>query len=390
MKQSTVLRGLIASACIGMWAHADAPLLKWHGFILPYYSLATSGVETFSNPNEGAVTAAANPVMQAANLGAARSSFQVAQSRLGFTVSPSAELSALMELDFIDFTKSSPTTQANPRLRRAFLTYSPSASFKIQFGQDWDITSPLIPFTYNFVGHFFEAGDIAFMRHQLVGIWTSGHWESVVAIGLPQANASFAEGNTELSIVPTLAVRETYKAENWQAGFSALVTPLRVSATERVVSGALTAFTSVTSGALEFRSEAYLGRNTQNLGMLGLTFCNATNSTSCPQEAGMYVSAKKKMGVTSVFASVGGAAVISDVSSILPSYKTTDFTLNGTGSGIESNWTAHLGGDYKIAEGAVLWGEVSYWNTRHHLAAGATVDPNATALVFQIGSQVSL
>jgi hypothetical protein len=390
MKLSTFTRALLVATFLGASAHADAPLLKWHGFVYPFYSVASSGVESFSNPNEGAVTAAANPVVQSTYLGAARSSFQVAQSRLGVTVTPSAELSAMLEMDFIDFTKASPTTQANPRLRRALLTYVPSANFKLVFGQDWDITSPLMPFTGNLVGHFFEAGDISFMRHQLQAIWTHGNWESAVAVGLPQGNASFAEGNTELSIVPTLALRETYKLENFEVGISALVASLRVSTTDRITSGAFTGFALLKSGSFELRSEAYVGRNTQNLGMLGLSFCNSTNFTSCPQEAGAYISAKKKMGDTSLYVSVGGAAVISDVSSILPSYNPAILLLSGTGPGIESNWTAHVGGDYRIVEGATLWGEVSYWNTRHHLATGATVDPNVSALLFQIGSQVNL
>jgi hypothetical protein len=389
--KSFAMRGLLASALLATAAQADAPLLKWHGFVLPFYSLATSGVETFSNPNEGAVTAAANPAMQGGNIGAARSSFQVAQSRLGVTITPATDLSALLEMDFIDFTKASPTTQAYPRLRRAFITYNISSTFKVNFGQDWDITSPMMPFTYNYVGHFFEAGDIGFMRHQVQGIWTNGSWETAAAIGLPQANSTFAEGNTELSILPTFALRETFKNEDFSLGASALVTSLRVSGTDRVLSGAVTAFAGYT-GPVELRSEAYFGRNTQNLGMLGLSFCNATNAANCPTEAGMYVSAKKKFGVASAFVSVGGAAILSDATSILASYNPVTLGLSspGTGPGIESNWTAHIGGDYKIAEGAVLWAEMSYWNTRHHLAAGATADPTATALMFQIGSQVSL
>ncbi len=382
-------RSILLAVLFSSASRADAPSLKWYGFVLPFYSLATSGTESFSNPNQGAISAAGNPVLAGASSGNLRSTFQVAQSRVGFTISPAPTLDARVELDFIDFTKSSPTLSANPRLRRAVLSYVLHENFKLQLGQDWDLISPLMPFTYNFVGHFFEAGDIGFMRHQLTGLWSHGAWETGFALGLPSQNATFSDGNSELTVVPTISFRETYHGEGWSAGASAMFASLRASSTSRIGSGAITAFGTVKNAQFEFRTEGYWGRNTQNLGLLGLSFCNATNAGNCPDEAGFYVSAKRTFGPASVFASLGGAAVLRNLDSVLASYDPTKLTLAGTGPGIESNWTAHFGGDYKIAEGALFWGEVSFWSTRHHLAAGATASPQASALVFQVGSQVS-
>ena len=102
---------------------ADSPF-KFYGFVLPYFSVTSGAVETFSQQNEGAVTAAANPAIAGANVGSARSTFQVAQSRFGFTVDPTADIQARIEMDFIDFSKASPTTAAVPRLRRATVAWN--------------------------------------------------------------------------------------------------------------------------------------------------------------------------------------------------------------------------------------------------------------------------
>jgi hypothetical protein len=138
-------------------------------------------------------------------------------------------------------------------------------------------------------------------------------------------------------------------------------------------------------GGFEFRSEAYVGQNTVNLGMLGLSFCRVGN---VPAEAGAYVSGRNQMGNWGAFGSLGVAGILNP-SVMLPSY--SGAALSSTGPGIESNWTAHLGLDHKLAENSVLFAELSYWNTRHHLAAAdAATDPQRGAVVLQLGSQVSL
>lgn len=79
---------------------------------------------------------------------------------------------------------------------------------------------------------------------------------------------------------------------------------------------------------------------------------------------------------------------------MLPSYSIDSGgnpVLAGTGPGIESNVTAHFGIDRKLVENSVLFAELSYWNTRHHLAAAnAGTDPQRGAVVLQLGSQINL
>lgn len=296
-----VFFGIVALCLVlssSVWADS-ASTFKWYGFVLPFYSLSSAGVETFGQPNSGAITAAGNPIMAGATKDDYRSTFQVAQSRFGLLVNPMPDLEARLEMDFIDFSKSSPTTSANPRLRRAVVTYTLSADLKLIFGQDWDLISPLAPHTYDLVGHFFEAGDIGFMRHQLQAIHRTGRWETGIALGLPAANTGASDSNIELSVLPTLALRETYKGDDWEFGVSGLFTSLRAAKTssERIASGALTFFGDFKAGTLEFRSEAYFGQNTANLGLLGLSYCRSGTITS---EAGAYVSARNQMA-TGVF-----------------------------------------------------------------------------------------
>ncbi len=143
---------------------ADGPFC-FYGFLLPTLSVASQGVESFSQPNQSAFTAAANPALLG-NHTAARSSFQIAQSRMGFVVRPETKTNGRLEFDFIDFTKATPTTAALPRVRRALIEHSLSDSLTLRMGQDWDLVSPLAPHTYNYVGHYFQSGDIAFMRIQ--------------------------------------------------------------------------------------------------------------------------------------------------------------------------------------------------------------------------------
>ncbi|MBY0370486.1 hypothetical protein K2X33_07355 [bacterium] len=380
--------GLGLLACSGL----QASDVKVYGFVLPTWTAASSGVESFSQPNMGAYTAAGNPAM--ATLATdVRSSFQVAQSRIGanFQVDPKAK--ANLEFDFIDFTKASPTTGAMPRVRRAFAEYGVSDNLLLRFGQDWDIVSPSAPFSYNYVGHYFESGDIGFMRIQAQAFLTTGNVEHAIALGLPGNNNAAADSGLELTVMPTLAVRETWKlADGGQVGVSALGTVIRLSKTtyDRAFAGAVTGFFQTPStGKFEVHAEAYLGQNTNNLGMLGLGFAN----TSSPnvQEAGAYVSAKYHLSETlGIFGGIGGSWVLNP-SGMPASYtRTPTLALNSSGPGIESNLTLRGGLDYALMKGAFVFGEVGGLVTRHHLLAGDVMDPNAAAVIVQVGTQLSI
>lgn len=385
-------------AIVGGWAFqlraAETTGVSVYGFLVPSWSLGSEGVESFSQPNLSAPTAAANP-MVGVKPTESRSSFQVAQSRFGFLIKPTNEATGRMEFDFIDFTKSTPTTAALPRVRRAVIEYEANPGLTIRLGQDWDLVSPLAPHSYNYVGHYFETGDIGFMRIQAQALLKTGQWEHAIALGMPGNNNSAADGILEMGLVPTIALRETFQgAAKSQYGASVLIaTPKRDLTTDaRLFAGALTGFASVPVGdTLEFHSEVYVGQNTNNLGMLGLAFGNAAAQET--REAGAYVTAKKTFGNSAVFAGVGGAWIL-DPATMLASYTTSTggvSSLAGTGPGIESNFTARIGYENKLTSNLLFFGELSTFFTRHHLLPAdlGSVNPSRTAFVAQTGLQLS-
>ena len=141
----------------------DPPLIRFYGVLKPTIVVAAGATESFSQPNASAITAAANPVF-ANTPDATNLTFQVAQSRVGVWLNEKGMLRGHVEIDFIDFTKASPTVAALPRLRIATVDFAPHKRFLLSFGQDWDLVSPLAPFGTNLVGASFQAGNMGFMR----------------------------------------------------------------------------------------------------------------------------------------------------------------------------------------------------------------------------------
>jgi len=341
--------------------------LTIYGFLLPTYTLSDAGVESFSQQNAGAYTAAGNPV-QAGSPSQARSTFQVAQSRFGFLIEPEPSIKGRLEFDFIDFSKSSPTTAALPRLRRAVVDIIASDSLRFRFGQDWDLISPLGPHGFNLVGHYFQSGDIGFMRIQAQALLTAGNWEHAIALGLPGNNNSATDANLELTVLPTISFRETYresKLAEW--GFSGIAASLRssLSTADRIFAGAVTLFGlwKPVEG-LELRSEMYFGQNTSNLGALGLGFAN--HSAPAIQEVGAYVTGRYSLSTSlAVFTGAGGSWVLNP-EDMLSSYTSTG-SLSNTGPGLERNWTTRLGLEWAPFPSLVAFTELAGLFSRHHL-----------------------
>src|SRR5688572_700040 len=90
-------------------AFADPEHIQVYGFIIPTWTLASGAVASFSQPNSSAYPAAGNPAVDISR-DAGRSTFQVAQSRIGIHITPTTKARGDLEFDFIDFSKASPTT----------------------------------------------------------------------------------------------------------------------------------------------------------------------------------------------------------------------------------------------------------------------------------------
>ncbi|MBL7714498.1 MAG: hypothetical protein JNL01_03455 [Bdellovibrionales bacterium] len=367
---------------------------KLYGFVLPNYIVSDQAVDSFSQNNLSAYTAAANPLL-AQSPQRPRSSFQIAQSRFGFEVQPDPAVQGLLEFDFIDFTKASATTSALPRVRRALIDWKTSENTKIQFGQDWDLFSPLGPHTFNYVGHYFESGDLGFMRQQVVVLHTVDVSEFGIALGLQAQNSKAPDSNTEIGNWPTLALRWKVAPKGSavsQAGFSAIGTALLVDRNRNVRKGAfgLNSFFEMNlTSHWNWKTEAYAGRNLFNLGLLSLSFGDAIHDAS---EVGFFSTTRYGLNEKHfVFGGLGWAK-IPNPSTMAAAYTGTaaNALLGTTGPGIESNFTARLGYEYKPLPMLTWFLELAYLKTTHHYNAVDLAVSNRQAAAFITNSGLLL
>ena len=380
-------------------AQADVTLLptvQGYGFIIPTIVGASAGVDSFSQNNASAFTSAAHPLL-ATSPDQGALTFQVAQSRFGIVVGASPKVRGRLELDFIDFTKSSPMMTAVPRLRRATVEYTLNETDLLTLGQEYDLFSYLVPHTYNFVGHYYQAGDSGFMRQQLIWLRNTGSTEYGAALGLQTSNATPSMNNLELSLRPTLALRWASLGAQSKWGISSIATQILVDRVANQYRSAwgLNAFAELktSDSAFNLRAEAYGGRNLANLSMLSLSFGNSVADVS---EVGGWLTGRWGISSqTGVFGGVGYAQVLNP-QQMLASYSVTSngssnsYQLSGTGPGIERNGTLRLGMDYKPEPNLTWFLEYAYLTTYFHLLGGdSIVEPIRFASVGQAGMMYS-
>ncbi len=361
-------------------AAAVAEYVRIYGILRPIVSFAGHAVESFSNPNQSAPTAAANPAL-AALPNDSRLSFQVAQTRFGMWIGEKTSLRGHVEFDFIDFTRSSPTVQSLIRLRIATIEYDPIAGLTLVAGQDWDLFAPINAHGMNLVGTHFQSGNAGFMRNQLKVLYKlSDKMEIGAAVGLQGANAAFRDASIELGRMPTFAVRATALFGKWgKAGLDGIATRLRLSpgpAERMAFSGAAGVFGELApSETTQVRFEGYLAQNLANLGALTLSQATLAHDI---REIGGFISVRQTfLNKHAVYGSVGTAQVFNG-GDVAPSYAyatsaagTTpalgSATLAGTGPGIRWNDKALIGYDYKPVKALAIAAEFYWFKTRHQL-----------------------
>ena len=104
---STALAQAPASSTANAAPPAAAPaddtesLFRFYGIFTPRVVVTSQAVESFSQPNAVAITAAGNPILSVTP-DKARYTFQVAQSRIGFWLNEKGPVRAQLELDFVD------------------------------------------------------------------------------------------------------------------------------------------------------------------------------------------------------------------------------------------------------------------------------------------------
>lgn len=365
-----------------------------YGFLLLTSTTSTAGLESFSQGNYGAPTAAANPGVNAnANVVShpnwPGTSFQAAQSRFGLNIKHNElPVEGLVEFDFIDFAKSSPTVAALPRLRRATMTYVIDQT-KVVVGQDWDLVSPLAPTTFNLVGHYFQTGDLGFMRQQIQVLNTQDRFEHALAIGTTQANNTAYVNQMEYGVYPTLALRETFTDGGLKVGLSALagVTRLPTDQRKQVGGYVATAFISYKSAAWTTTAEAYEGQNLANLNLQGLSFSSTGRTV---KEFGGYISsrfqASEKVGI---FGGMG-LSKVENPNAVVPAwnYSASSFSFANFGPGLKQNGTVRLGASYEFIKQNNLFIELGHFMSEFALNANqiaSQYSPTRNASYLEFG-----
>ncbi|MFZ5440065.1 MAG: hypothetical protein ACOZQL_08655 [Myxococcota bacterium] len=356
-------------------------------FARPYATIkptviASSGaVESYSQPNATAITAAANPVISTL-ADQPRLSFQVGQSRAGLWFNEKGQVRGQLEFDFVDFSKASPTVASLPRVRIAKLEWAPSEKFSLQAGQDWDLHAPVNPHGGNLVGARFLSGNAAFMRQQIKALGRVGDFELAAAVGMQGVNATAKDAAFELSMVPTVAVRAAWLVGKGRVGLSGIATSLRLGLgttnERRAFSGGGSLFADVTFGRTTFRGELNAGQNLANIGLLTLAYGNTAKDIA---EWGGFLSARH--GFTDmhfIYANAGLMRVINR-DAVVPSYAyptvpmdgsapaMSTAALAGTGPGILHNGGATLGYELRINKNLAFMLEGFFLWTEHKLNA---------------------
>jgi hypothetical protein len=365
------------------------PIIRAYALIKPTVVISGKPVESFSQPNATAVTAAANPVLSARAPGDAPNedpswTFQAGQSRLGFWFAEKSPVRGQFELDFIDFTKASPTVGALPRLRIGKVEWAVNESTVLMVGQDWDLFHPVNPYTVDYVAVAFQAGNTAFMRQQAKLIWHNDSLEIGGAIGLAGINNAFKQRLPEYNL-PTFAARAAVLfGAAGRIGVAAIGTNWHFDvgneATERsAFAGAAGIYGDVTPfERFNVRFEGYWGQNFGNLGALSLGTGNPNPDTGDIKEVGGFLSFKWGFTETnSVYALFGLAKVLND-EDVLPSYQYTAIPMDMTdpaestatlaaGAGMTQNMTARLGYEWRYDKSLAFMIEGFYFQSKHVL-----------------------
>jgi hypothetical protein len=251
---------------IALWGKDSCAQI--YGRLKANWMQADNTLNSFSNPNMSAATSAANLDVITEDDGS-RSTFQYVQSRIGGKFHYNKKVLALMEFDFIDFTQASPTTSAHPRVRRAFIRHNLTDSFLIQIGEDWDVFSPLNPKTFNYIGNYFHAGNIGFMRNQFIGRYTDDNNEYSLALG--QAGKSSLPADTELETKQRTSLAASYRhnLNNSSVLMSVIYANRDFNTETKKIWGANFGY-ACKGPLLSLESEIYLGEGLSKLALLSL------------------------------------------------------------------------------------------------------------------------
>lgn len=319
---------------------------------------------SFNNVNLSAPTHAISARSSAVHE-SSRVSFQVQQSRIG-TLLTKDKVTGKFEADFIDFSKSSPTTQSNPRLRIASITYKNGNNTFI-IGQDWDLFSPVGAYTFNIVGLYFLGGNTGFIRQQVQYLQKSGKVELGTAIGMAGNNPGVTDGNLETGKSPSYSARISYEVDKGKIGFSGIYSTLHFDQNGENRSShdayGVNLFYEQFLGKWGFKSELYYSQNLANIGSLSIG--KGTDHSDVREFGGLITLSYQINDQNILFGGVGIASV-DNPQEITPFLLATSGTIQNPG--IRRNQVSKMGWDYKITEDFSLVSEVTRYETTNKLS----------------------
>lgn len=375
-----------------------------YGFLRPVANFSVGALESFSQSNASAPTAAGNEAL-ALNPTASRLTMQVAQSRIGLWIHEDAPVRGHLEFDFIDFTRSTPTVASLPRVRIAAIEWKTTERVTFVAGQDWDLVQPIMPHGLNFVGGLFQAGNTGFMRQQARVLVQEGDLEYGAALAMPGVNVTARDGSLELASLPMGELRvQLGLGANGRVGTSAFVAPVvfRSGASDEARTFAALAgvYGDVTVGPVNARFEGYAGQNLANTGALGLSQGRAASgaTTVDVREAGGYLSLKGAVhDAFSLYAQAGFAGALNPAD-VAPSYGYTGTVdpanlpaigsgvLTSSGPGLRWNLATRAGLEWKAHPQLAFAAEAFLYRSR--FALQRIDDDRVVATVHATGGEL--
>jgi hypothetical protein len=237
-------------------------------------------------------------------------------------------------------------------------------------GQDWDLFSPVTTYTFDYVGLYFMAGNVGFMRQQFQFLHDSGDWEFGAAVGMAGNNPGVTDNDLEAGKSPTYSLRATRKLTNGRIGLSGIYARLAYNTDN----GDARDFTTDAYGANAFyeqtmengwavKSELYYGQNLNNIGALSIGKGTATSNV---KEYGGTLTATKKVSEKGMMFGGAGLAKADEKGQVTPLAITNNVI---TAPGVTSNFLSRIGYDHAITKDFSWLTEASRYETESRISA---------------------
>ncbi len=246
----------------------------------------------------------------------------------------------------------------------------------------------MMPFTYNLVGAYFQAGNVGFMRDQL----RYEHRREAMAFSVGLASSGLSTGLTtddgpfERGVAPLLELRLVWMPDQGRhqiglaglGGWHGYTQDQRL--TRELVFAANLYAELRPADMLTLRAEATYGRNLADLGMLGLSSQTAANGRL--DEAAGFVSFRLTHASLALFGGAGASYILHPGK--LPGL-TEAKARTALAGAIAHNITAKLGLSVDLGLGLTAFAEYAYFHTQYALGAGTY--RNIDANVPEVGVQ---